>query len=202
MNVSKERDVVDAGLATAEVGTLLAAVSFAATKHQGQRRKGKEGEPYINHPIRVAEILCTIGGVRDVTTLAAALLHDTLEDTATTPEELAAAFGPDVLGLVQEVTDDKALLKAERKRLQIEHAPHHSPRAKLIKLADKIQNVHDLSVNPPASWSLDRLRAYVEWADQVVAGLRGVNPNLESAYDEVARQARLKFDSGDGGAVA
>lgn len=188
-----ENTIADAGIYTGDMGACIAALAFAADRHRDQRRKGRTREPYINHPIRVAQLLWEVGGVRDTVTLIAALLHDVLEDTATTPEEVEVRFGREVLVLVQEVTDDKSLPKADRKRLQIEHAPHLSPRAKVIKLADKIHNVQDLSLNPPASWSPKRLSNYIDWADQVVAGLRSVNPALEVAYDEVARQARAKL---------
>lgn len=186
-------DATAAAYSTQDVSGLLAALSFAAVKHQAQRRKGRTHTPYINHPIQVLSYLWKIGGVRDMTVLVAALLHDTLEDTETTPEEIAAQFGPEVLALVEEVTDDKSLPKAVRKRLQVEHASDHGPGAKMIKLADKMHNVYELTREPPVSWSLARLRAYVDWADQVVAGLRGVNVNLEVAYDEIARDARARL---------
>jgi len=180
-----------------DVGALLEAVAFAALKHQDQRRKGHHRLPYINHPVRVAEILWSVGGVRDMTTLVAALLHDTLEDTETTPAEIEARFGPGVLGVVQEVTDDKSLPKALRKRLQIEHAARSSPRAKMIKLADKICNVSDLTNEPPVDWPRSRVVAYVDWAELVIAGLRGVNPPLEALYDDVVRVARAKLPASD-----
>lgn len=186
----------DSGIeATSALGAFLKAASFAARKHQDQRRKGRGQLPYINHPLRVAELLWDVGGVRDTEVLIAAVLHDTLEDTVTTPAELEQAFGSRVLSLVEEVTDDKSLPKAVRKQLQIDHAPHLSQAAKLIKLADKIHNVQELSHEPPADWALSRVVAYVAWADDVVAGLRGANAALEAAYDEVARTARLTLGS-------
>jgi (p)ppGpp synthase/HD superfamily hydrolase len=187
-----ETYIADAEIYTEDMGACLAALAFAADRHRDQRRKGRTREPYINHPIRVTQLLWEVGGVRDTVTLVAALLHDVLEDTATTPEEVEARFGREARALVQEVTDDKSLPKADRKRLQIEHAPHLSPRAKVIKLADKLHNVQDLGLDPPASWSPKRLRTYIDWADKVVAGLRSVNPALEEAYDEVAGQARAR----------
>jgi len=174
-----------------DMGALLTAVAFAAVKHQDQRRKGHRHLPYINHPVKVAETLWAAGHVRDMTTLVAALLHDTLEDTETTPAEIESRFGSEVLGVVQEVTDDKSLPKATRKALQIEHAAHSSSRAQMIKLADKICNVGDLTSAPPANWSHSRIVEYVDWSEKVVAGLRGVNPPLESLYDEVVRSARV-----------
>jgi guanosine-3',5'-bis(diphosphate) 3'-pyrophosphohydrolase len=162
---------------------LLNALTFAARKHRDQRRKDAEASPYINHPIEVAEILARIGGVEDITVLQAALLHDTVEDTKTSPAELEREFGPTVRKLVEEVTDDKSLPKPERKRLQVEHAPHLSPRAKLIKLADKICNVRDVATSPPERWTLPRRQAYFDWAREVVDRLRGVNPKLEALFD-------------------
>ena len=171
-------------------GLILKALRFSAEKHSDQRRKDAKSSPYINHPIRVAETLWTIGDVRDVTLLVAALLHDTIEDTATTPDEIREEFGEDVLALVLEVTDDKSLPKQTRKRLQVEHAPHKSPNAKLLKLADKISNVYDITQSPPRDWSLERRREYLLWTERVVAGLRGVSPGLESRYDELLEDGK------------
>jgi len=168
-----------------DINLLLAALKFAALKHRDQRRKDQGATPYINHPIEVAETLWFQGGVRDMVTIVGALLHDTLEDTNATDEEIRQQFGEQVLTLVQEVTDDKSLPKLERKRLQIEHAPHQSTRAKQVKLADKICNVIDIINSPPHNWSLKRCQEYIDWSKQVVAGLRGVNPALEACYDAI-----------------
>lgn len=102
---------------------ILAALHFAAEKHRDQRRKGQCASPYINHPIEVAELLVRVGQVGDVALLQAALLHDTVEDTQTTFQELEERFGTGVRTLVEEVTDDKSLPKEERKRRQVERAP-------------------------------------------------------------------------------
>ena len=168
----------------------LKALEFAAAKHRRQRGKDAENSPYINHPIAVATVLAVEGDVTDEATLIAAILHDTVEDTQTTFRELDENFGAEVTGLVRELTDDKALEKAERKRLQIEHAPHASPRAKEIKIADKICNVRNLVHSPPADWTLQRRREYVAWSEQVVAGCRGVNAKLDAAFDEAIRRAK------------
>jgi guanosine-3',5'-bis(diphosphate) 3'-pyrophosphohydrolase len=172
------------------VAFLLKAVHFAAEKHRLQKRKDEDASPYINHPIEVAAILAGLGGVRDIALLAAAVLHDTVEDTMTSPEEIEREFGRKVRLLVQEVSDDKSLPQGERKRLQIEHAPGLSREAKLIKLADKISNVADVSGNPPAAWSLDRRRDYLDWAEKVVAGMRGTAPRLEARFDDVLCRGR------------
>lgn len=183
-------------LSADDFGLFLKALRFAAEKHRGQRRKGGDAAPYINHPIAVTELLWRVGGVRDINTLVAALLHDTIEDTATTSEEIRAEFGEDVLRLVLECTDDKSLPKAERKRLQIVNAPHKSPRARQIKLSDKINNVQEIAANPPADWSLERRREYLDWTEQVVNGLRGQNPELEALYEQVLAEGRKRLEAG------
>lgn len=166
-------------------GLILKALRFSAEKHNDQRRKDAKASPYINHLIQVAETLWTIGEVRDVTLLVASILHDTIEDTATMPDEIRQNFGEEVLALVLEVTDDKSLPKQMRKQLQVEHAPHKTRNAKLLKLADKISNVQGIITAPPKDWSLDRKREYLLWSERVVAGLRGVSPSLERRYDEL-----------------
>ena len=166
---------------------LMRAAALAATKHRDQRRKDPEASPYVNHPIELARILTEEGGVTDTATLCAALLHDTLEDTETTPSELTAAFGPVVAGVVSEVTDDKSLPKAERKRLQVEHAAQISRRAKLVKLADKIANLRDVANSPPVDWPLERRQEYFDWAKDVIDRLRGVHPRLEAVFDAAYR---------------
>jgi len=164
-------------------GLLLNAIRFSAEKHRHQRRKDNAQSPYINHPIEVAQLLWDVGGVRNIDVLLAAILHDTIEDTHTYPEEIRDNFGDEVLSLVLEVTDDKSLPKNERKRLQIENASHKSKGAKLIKLGDKCCNIRDLLASPPENWSLERRREYLLWAEQVVAGLRGTNEVLEDYFD-------------------
>ncbi len=166
-----------------ELALLLKALAFAAHKHRDQRRKDADASPYINHPISLADVLVNEGGVTDFEVLCAALLHDTVEDTATTHEELVDAFGSRIARIVAEVTDDKRLPKEDRKRLQVEHAPHISREAKLVKLADKLCNLRDVAERPPAKWDLARRQEYFDWARQVVDGLRGVHPRLEAAFD-------------------
>jgi len=172
---------------------LLQAARFAATKHVKQKRKGNDGAPYINHPLEVANLLANVGKIEDYDVLIAAILHDTVEDTETTREEIAEKFGENVAKMVLEVTDDKSLPKAERKQKQIEHAPHLSIGAKQIKLGDKISNIRDVVENPPDGWSGQRRREYVEWGEKVVAGLRGANMELEKNFDELVKEAKLKL---------
>lgn len=173
---------------------LLQAASFSAERHVYQKRKGERAEPYINHPLEVANLLANIGMVDDVDILIAAMLHDTIEDTETTAEELTERFGSRVTGFVLELTDDKSLPKAVRKQKQIEHAPHLSPEAKQIKLADKISNILDVTNHPPADWSLELRREYIEWGVAVAKGLRGVSEKLEQFFDETVQRAKTVLD--------
>ena len=167
----------------------IEATAFAAHKHRDQRRKDAKASPYINHPIALANVLANEGGVKDVVVLIAAMLHDTIEDTATTADELKTHFGSAVAVIVVQVTDDKSLKKAERKRQQVLHASSISDQAKLVKLADKICNLRDISAAPPADWSLERKREYFDWAKQVIDPMRGVHPTLETLFDaEYARR--------------
>jgi guanosine-3',5'-bis(diphosphate) 3'-pyrophosphohydrolase len=166
---------------------LLKAVAFAAEKHRDQRRKDAAASPYINHPIALARLL-EQQGVDDIVVLCAALLHDTIEDTKTTAAELRREFGSEITGVVLEVTDDKDILKEERKRLQIVHAKTLSTRAKLVKLADKISNLRDMVASPPAGWPLKRKLEYFEWAKAVIDELRGAHPRLEALFDSAYRE--------------
>jgi GTP diphosphokinase / guanosine-3',5'-bis(diphosphate) 3'-diphosphatase len=175
---------------------LLAAAHFAADKHRDQRRKDSAASPYINHPIAVAEVMAW-NGVTDIVALQAALLHDTIEDTETTVAEIEDGFGTDVLGVVLEVTDDKSLEKAERKRRQIEEAPGMSDAAKLVKLGDKICNVTDVAANPPAGWDQSRRVEYLDWTEAVVRGCRGVHTVLEAHYDRALAEARTMIAGAD-----
>ena len=169
---------------------ILKALQFAARKHETQRRKDVAASPYINHPIEVANLLAEVGDVTDVDILVAAILHDTLEDTKTTPEELEQHFGLDVRLIVEELTDDKQLGKEVRKQLQIKHASRLSGRAKVIKLADKVCNIRDVIERPPADWPLERRKDYLDWTEKVVHGCRGANALLESCYDHLLKAGR------------
>jgi guanosine-3',5'-bis(diphosphate) 3'-pyrophosphohydrolase len=175
---------------------LLKALEFAAEKHRDQRRKGVEASPYINHPIQVAQVLATFGQVDDLTTLMAAILHDTIEDTDTTKADLDKLFGNDVGEVVSEVTDDKSLPKQERKRRQVEHTPHLSDRARQIKIADKICNVRDIGSRPPADWNDERRKEYFDWARAVIGGCRGVNRGLEDYFDECVAESKGRLERG------
>ena len=181
-----------------DVLALTRALIFAARKHSDQRRKGAAAEPYVNHLAEVALLVAEATEGRDVEAVVAALLHDTLEDTRTTREELEREFGPEVAAVVAEVTDDKGLPKAERKRLQVEHAARKSDRAKLVKIADKTSNLRSILESPPLGWDRARRREYFEWSRRVVAGCRGVSPRLEGWFDSAyaAGMAGMERDAG------
>lgn len=168
-----------------DTSRILDAIAFAAEKHQHQKRKNAEQTPYIIHPLGVSYTLVTLGKVEEANILIAALLHDTVEDTETTFEEIRARFGAEVEGYVRELTDDKSLSQEERKRLQIVHAPHKSPGAALIKLSDKLYNLNDLILNPPEDWSQERRDLYFVWAKEVVDNLPVVNDALKKAFRKV-----------------
>nr|CAB3252155.1 guanosine-3',5'-bis(diphosphate) 3'-pyrophosphohydrolase MESH1-like [Phallusia mammillata] len=170
---------------------LVSTANFAAIKHKDQRRKDPDQTPYINHPIGVAEILSKEGNVSDIEVLQGALLHDTVEDTETTFEEIEELFGSNVRGIVAEVTDDKGLPKQERKRLQVVNAPKKSKKAKLVKLADKLYNLRDLNRSTPSGWSQERVEEYFQWAANVVQGLRGTNEALEKELDKLFKERNI-----------
>ncbi|HEX5282472.1 MAG TPA: HD domain-containing protein [Micropepsaceae bacterium] len=161
----------------------IRALEFASRKHSTQRRKDAESSPYINHPIALVSILAVEAGIADPDVLCAALLHDTIEDTDTTRDELTQQFGRTIADIVVEVTDDKKLSKQIRKQLQIEHAPALSHAAGLVKFADKIANLRDVADCPPSGWPLDRRQEYFDWAKAVVTGIRDVPPRLRDLFD-------------------
>jgi guanosine-3',5'-bis(diphosphate) 3'-pyrophosphohydrolase len=167
------------------------ALDFAARKHVSQRRKGVAQEPYINHLAEVALLLAEATEGEDTGLVVAGLLHDCIEDQGVRAEDLVELFGKDVASLVEEVTDDKSLPKAERKQLQVDDTPHRSDRAKMLKMADKTANLRALAVSPPREWEPERKREYFAWAKNVVAGCRGVNAFLEAKFDEAYRSGVL-----------
>ena len=181
-----------ANLLTAD---FLKALDFAAKKHRHQRRKDKTKTPYINHPIDVANILLNEAGITDESVLIAALLHDTVEDTDTTFEEIETRFGGVIRDIVDEVTDDKSLPKATRKQLQIEHAPHLSDRARLVKLADKISNIRDTANSPPDGWPPSRINEYLDWGKAVIGPIRGTHAQLENLFDQAYAQGKAAIET-------
>lgn len=177
-----------------DVNLLLYAANYAAEKHKYQRRKGFNQVPYINHPLKVAETLADCGET-DQNLLVAAILHDVIEDTDATAQEVAEVFNDEVSQLVMELTDDKDLPYTIRKELQVKSAPGLSMKAKLIKIADKICNIQDI-LSYPVDWSPERKMAYIDWAVQVVSGCRGINGQLDEIFDRVSSEGKnqLKGD--------
>ena len=185
----------------ASIARVIDAIAFAAEAHRDQRRKGAEAAPYINHPIALLRILTVEAGIDNIEVLQAAALHDYVEDCCgnagqPTAEEgrriIRQRFGETVLAYVDAVTDDKLLDKHERKRLQVEHAAHLPPGARLVKLADKIANLRDIANSAPVGWSQQRIDAYFAWAAQVVEPIRGTHVVLEALFD-AAHQASRHF---------
>jgi len=175
---------------------ILSALRFASLKHKNQFRKGQQQIPFINHPIRVANLLAENGESEDTDLLTAAILHDAVEDTDTTFAEIETLFGKAVCELVIECTDDKSLLSYERKQKQIDYAPKASTRAKKLKLADKICNVIDIRENPPKGWATSRKLAYLSWAEAVFTGLKGTNAQLDKIFEkelELAKNAMVNL---------
>ncbi|XP_076174240.1 metazoan SpoT homolog-1 isoform X1 [Ptiloglossa arizonensis] len=171
-------------LPNAELLTLvIKCINFSAIKHKSQRRYDAEQTPYINHPIGVANILTEEGKIYDLAVILAAVLHDTVEDTDTTFEEIENEFGSEVCNIVKEVTDDKKLPKEVRKKLQIVNAPKRSYKAKLVILADKLYNLRDLQRSTPIGWSSNRVKEYFKWAKAVIDGCRKTNFSLERELD-------------------
>ena len=169
------------------------AYAFAAERHVEQRRKGAREEPYLNHLVEVAALIAAATDGSDPNLIAAAVLHDTIEDTKTSYAELESHFNKDVADLVLEVTDDKSLLKQVRKDLQIQNTPKKSARAKMIKIADKTSNLRSILNSPPGNWDEKRKEEYLDWARQVVVGARGVNPVLEGIFDSAASELEVEL---------
>ena len=165
-----------------DLSLIIKALAYAAEKHKHQRQDDEAAQPYINHPIALVSLLSEVG-ITDCKVVCAALLHDTLEDTNATYAELRTHFGLKISDIVLELSDDKSLAEAERRRWQVAHATIASKRAKLIKLADKTCNLRDMINAPPVGWSPDRQREYFDWAKEVIDALRGVNKKLEKAFD-------------------
>jgi len=174
---------------------ITTAADFAARAHVNDRRKGAAGEPYINHLAEVAALLAVATEGEDAALIAAGYLHDTLEDTATTFETLEDHFGPEVAGVVAEVTDDKSLPKPERKRRQAEMVTKKSRRAQLLKIADKTSNLRALAASPPVAWDRQRLEAYIAWAEEVAGQCRGQNGFLDAVFIEARDTARRQINA-------
>lgn len=167
---------------------IATALDFAAKKHRDQRRKDHAASPYINHPILLVKILASEAKVTDTNVIISAILHDTVEDTDTTFEEIERHFGGTIASIVKEVTDDMSLPRLKRKEQQIQHAPHLSTEAALVKFADKIANLRDLICAPPLHWSLERKTHYCEWAIQVIQNIPNPHPQLLALFETTVKE--------------
>lgn len=162
------------------------ALAFAVAKHGGQTRKGPSSVAYTHHLAEVSALVAAFGGETDV--IAAAWLHDVVEDTDASIEQIAEKFGVVISGLVKEVTDDPEMSKAEQRAAQISHAPNLSVGAALIKAADQTSNVSGLVASPP-NWDAEKREQYVRKSEAVVARLR-IPDGLRQAFEKSAKRAR------------
>lgn len=176
------------GLKESDKERILDALTYAAQCHQFQTRKNAKKTPYITHPIGVAESIITVGKVYDADVIIAALLHDTIEDTQATFQDIRSRFGDKVEGYVREVTDDKSLSSAKRKKLQIIHAPGKSKGAAIVKLSDKLYNLNNLLQDPPEEWTRERIDQYFQWAQSVVDNLPEANQPLKTEVHKVIQE--------------
>ncbi len=171
---------------------VFSALTFSATMHRHQRRKGLNSIPYINHPIGVADLIVRVAGVEDVRVIQAALLHDVVEDTSATVDDIQKKFGDEVATIVDELTDDITLNSSKRKEIQLKNASRISDKARLIRIADKICNIEDL-MKYPMPWTKKRKNSYVQWARNVVEQCKGINDKLEKLFYETADKALAQF---------
>ncbi len=176
-----------------EENLLIKAGVYAAEKHKYQRRKGFNQVPYVNHPLKVASLLSQCGE-KDETLLIAAILHDVIEDTDATEQEITEKFSKEVSDIVMEVTDDKDLPYAVRKELQIKRVPSLSENAKKLKIADKTCNIRDILIYP-LDWSTERKLSYLEWAGEVIDKCRNINPELDKAFDKTRDEGLEKLQN-------
>lgn len=166
---------------------------FAAEAHAGQFRKDAKHTPYISHPVKVANILRNEAGITDETVLAAALLHDTVEDCGVDPKVIAARFGDDVARLVLEVTNPEGMPKDEVKRLQVEKSKLRSSGGNALKLSDRIDNLRDVLVSPPADWDSAQRRAYFEHGRQMVDAMPNAHEKLRNIFNEIYSEGLRKL---------
>lgn len=166
---------------------LIDAINYAAIQHRYQKRKDSDKTPYINHPIGVMNILANECNIHDNNVLIAAVLHDTIEDTDTTYNDIVTRYGKYIADIVQQCTDDKSLPASQRKIQQIEHAKHNelSYQAKLVKLADKLYNLRDIIRAASPTWNINRIQGYMIWAKQVTQYIDNANDVLRNALNKV-----------------
>lgn len=171
---------------------ILDALRLASEKHRTQRRKDPGDTPFINHAIEVAHVLADVGGVTDPEVLQAALLHDVVEDTDTPAEEVEQHFGSRVRRIVEEVTEDRTLRRAERKARLVEESANLSPEAKQLRIADMISNLRSCRLGSSPDWPLKTRREYVDLSEKIFAGCRGINPALDELFHQTLADARSR----------
>ena len=172
-----------------DVTRLTQALAFAAEAHANQRRKGAAQEPYLNHLVEVLDLVTQATGGDDVDLLIASLLHDVVEDTNVTEEELTESFGTRVAEIVQANSDDMSLPKDERRRKRIADMPRKAPDARIVKTADVISNIRAIVTSPPAGWTADRKLGYLDGCRQLIDAGRGANAALEKVFDQTVADA-------------
>lgn len=150
---------------------VMAACGYAAHRHGGQQRDGGD-IPFITHPLEVVQILLH-AKVTDTALLCAAALHDVVEDTAATIEDIEEKFGADVAAVVGAVTDDQNMPREERRARQLHILLNTTPvslrrRARLLRMADKTSNLRSLrQCYPCAEWPIERAEAYISFCKDV-----------------------------------
>ena len=171
---------------SADLRSLTKALVFAAEAHRNQRRKGAAQEPYLNHLIEVLDLVVKATDGADMDILIAALLHDVVEDTSTSYEDVAANFGERVAEIVRENSDDMSLPKADRRLARIAAMPLKSREARLVKIADVISNLRAIAVSPPAGWPAERKLGYLQSCRRLVDAGRGTDAAIERIFDQTA----------------
>ena len=165
------------------------AEAYARQNHEGQFRKGEAQEPYVTHVAEVASRVARYGGSESA--IAAAWLHDVVEDCDPEIEDIENLFGSKVAKIVAEVTDDKSLSKQDRKARQVKNAPYKSEEACLVKWADKICNLLSIANSPPP-WDKARKMEYIEWAREVASGLPYSTSTTRQEFEDAIGKALSK----------
>uniref|UniRef100_A0A8R1XYA5 Guanosine-3',5'-bis(diphosphate) 3'-pyrophosphohydrolase MESH1 n=1 Tax=Onchocerca volvulus TaxID=6282 RepID=A0A8R1XYA5_ONCVO len=168
-----------------DISLIIKAVDLAARRHRKQRRKDATQTPYVNHPIGVAYILTNEGQITDTATVIAAILHDTVEDTKTTDEEIRRMFGDEIADIVKECTVVKSIKREIRMKSQLEKASKLSRKAKLVQLADKLYNIRDIERCTPCGWTKQHVAEYISFAKDLLSNIRGTHDYLETALDDI-----------------
>jgi len=162
-----------------EYALLKKAKEFDTTKHEGQKRKFG-GQPYIVHPEAVADIITKFQGNTKLQIVA--WLHDTLEDTNTSIEELTNEFGAEIINLIIELTTPKSVIKSEKGKYLLDKMNHMSEDALTVKLADRLNNVSDFNIAPDSF-----VNKYKPETEFILNGLKNLNPIQQKIADEIKK---------------